>query len=143
MSPKVKIGITLVATLLLGIVIGVAFHGVFEESRNEQRLRNMLDEEGFIRYMEDDLSIPEAKRAQVRAIIASYAEESTRANRRYFVEVNQRMDGLVNELSTVLSEEEMVDMVSLHKRMNKIVGRIQLDSTASDTSLPAEATTLQ
>jgi hypothetical protein len=119
-SPKPKIAVTLIGTLLIGIVIGALGLATWEQTHRDQMFREMMTEEGIIRHLERDLQMEDAQRAQVRQIIAPYAAEIAGLTGRHLADMSETMDSLMADLSTVLTEEQMADMLAFHHKMEEM-----------------------
>ncbi len=123
MNPRVKSGLLLLATLLIGMVLGALLNARLAEQRLE-RIAFLRTSRGFMRFIDNAIEPQdEAQRAAIETILersASRMADHTARSRR---EVRMIVDSTITQLSTVLSKEQM-DRLERRMEMGR---RLQFD----------------
>ena len=94
MKVKLKSTLVLVATLILGMVIGSVFTGRLMHSRSSERWKSLRSPEGFIERFYDKLEIRPEQKADIEPILQDYftkMKENSQKFRRHFREVQDSL----------------------------------------------------
>lgn len=119
MTPRVKSLLLLLATLLIGIVLGGIINARMAEERME-RIASMRSSRGLLRYMERMIEPQDAQqRAAVRAILEHAAERMTDVSEQRRREIQAIVDSARAELEQVLTAEQMRQFEERIERMEQ------------------------
>lgn len=103
MKIEFKTAIILIATLIVGMIIGALIYGTVMRSHVKQTALRLRTPGGFIRRMEMIMDLDESQRDRVHKILLKHHEKMARLG----VEVRAMMDSLQKELKPILTEEQM------------------------------------
>ena len=107
MTPRVKSALLLVATLLIGGVLGALLNARMAEQRME-RIAFLRSQRGFVRGIEQAIEFrDEAQQEAVRRILDGSAERIREHMLESRAEVQAILESTRVELGTVLSDEQM------------------------------------
>jgi cytosine/adenosine deaminase-related metal-dependent hydrolase len=107
MTARVKSSLLLVATLLIGMVLGALLNARLAEQRLE-RIASLRSARGFSAFIERSIEYrDEAQREAVRAILDRAGARMTAHMEETRREVRALFDSTRAELSTVLTEEQL------------------------------------
>jgi Spy/CpxP family protein refolding chaperone len=106
MNTKSKAALALIATLLLGIVIGVLSHAAIMRPPID-RHRPRMNGDRLASRLERLLDVAPEQREAVREILDHHVEQIMAMNREHGEELGALMDTLMEELSAVLTEEQL------------------------------------
>ena len=109
MSPKLKSGILLTSTLLIGILIGFLLKTIIIESKFE-KFNKMRGKDGFRIMLQETVAPSSEQMEQLAPILEKYHQkfETARIEAGKFFEAIR--DSIDNDLSTVLTSEQMVKL---------------------------------
>ena len=126
MTVRTKITLTIIGTLLVGILLGGAGSRVAMELFGVPPGEDFKPEDiqrRFTRVFERALEPTDEQRDTVRAILDRHALQAADAIRDHFAEQQTMMDSLKAELAAVVTEEQMTRLDRHLDRMHKNFGR--------------------
>lgn len=113
MNPRIKSVLILLATLLIGGVLGALLQARVAEQRLE-RIAAYRSERGFIRYIERGIEPrDEVQREQIRGILSTAAARASERNMRHRQEMGAILDSTRAALSEVLTPAQL-DLLERH-----------------------------
>lgn len=116
MTPKAKSALLLVATLLIGMVLGALLNARLAERRIE-RIVFLRSQHGFMRYMEEVIDPhDEEQREAVRVILGKASESLSDQMVRSRQETRAIIESTIEELRSVLTPEQMQQLEERMKR---------------------------
>lgn len=107
MSARVKSILLIVATLLIGLLLGALLNARLAEQRME-RIASLRSERGFVRYMEDVVApANEAQREALRDVLHRAGERMAAHQERSRQEARAMLDSTRAELAEILTPEQL------------------------------------
>jgi len=118
MKTNTKTVIVIVATLVIGILIGALGSG-FMAHRFARRLPHMEHSARFIEGMVDLIDPAPEQEDQIRGILTRHAERFTEITGDFREETSALFDSLLTELDSVLTEEQKARLEERHQRFGR------------------------
>lgn len=107
MSPRVKSILLIIATLLIGLVLGALVNARLAEKRIE-RIASLRSERGFVQFIEDAVRpTDEAQREAIRDVLRRAGERMAAHQERSRRQARALLDSTRSELAEVLTDEQM------------------------------------
>ncbi|HEX7071987.1 MAG TPA: hypothetical protein VF190_14330 [Rhodothermales bacterium] len=107
MSPRTKSVLLIVATLLIGLVLGALLNARLAERRME-RLASLRSERGFVRFMEEVVQpTDEAQREAMHEVFRRTGERMAEHQERSRRDAMAILDSSRQELAEILTPEQM------------------------------------
>jgi len=122
MNTKIKSGICLLTTLLIGFVIGYLTSTQVKESRIRE-LRTFGSAEGFKYMMEHMLELNDEQKDAIKPIVDKYAKENFELMKNFRGEFSVLMKEFHKELTPYLTPEQIERLKEFGKRGREIRGR--------------------
>jgi hypothetical protein len=120
MKTDTKTGLIIVATLLIGILIGALGSG-FMVHRFARRMADMRHRDMFVERMIELIQPAPEQEAEVRDILTRHAEEFTKLADGFQEDTAALFDSLRSELDPVLTDEQKERMEERHERLGKFL----------------------
>ena len=121
MTIHVKTALILLATMVLGIVLGVLISGAFLRHPMRPEREEALSEL-FVSRFERLIEPDEAQRDTVRAILQSYSRRFIEMHDKHHAEMAALMDSMNVDLSPILTEEQRRRVAEHTERRHRFMG---------------------
>ena len=118
MKTRSKTVIIIIATLIIGIVLGVVGGGMFFKYF-ANRIANKPIPNRFTSFVERIIKPDENQVDSVRAILNKYGERMSVLDQQHIAVITNLMDSMHTDLSTVLTEEQMSRLDEHQKRAQR------------------------
>jgi hypothetical protein len=119
MSIKTKSALILAATLLLGMVLGGLVNARMVDSRVEQ-IGHLRTDRGFVRHFDTAIEpVDDEQEARIREILDRNAARMTDHMRRSRAEARAIMGSMREELSLILTDEQMAQLQERRPRLRE------------------------
>jgi len=122
MNTKIKSGISLLTTLLIGFVIGYLTSTQVKESRIRE-LRTFGSAEGFKFMMEHMLELDEKQKDAIKPVVDKYAKENFELMKNFRGEFSVLMKEFHKELTPYLTPEQIERLNEFGKRGREMRGK--------------------
>jgi Spy/CpxP family protein refolding chaperone len=122
MKTNTKTVIIIVATLVIGILIGALGSG-FMVHRFARRLPHMEHSEMFVEGMVDLIDPAPEQEDQIRGILTRHSEQFTEITDGFREETSALFDSLRSELEPVLTDEQKARLEERHQRLGRLMKR--------------------
>ena len=120
MKTNTKTALVIIATLVIGILIGVLGSG-FMVHRFARRVPDMRHSEVFVERMIDIIEPAPEQEEEIRGILTRHAEQFTEITEGFRAETTTLMDSLRTELDSVLTDEQRARLEEKHRRFDKMM----------------------
>ena len=118
MKTNTKTVLIIVATLLIGILIGALGSG-FMVHRFAGRMAEMRHRDMFVERMMELIEPAPEQEAEVRDILTRHAEEFTSLADEFHENATALFDSLLSDLDPVLTDEQKERLEERHERMGR------------------------
>jgi len=122
MNTKIKSGICLLTTLLIGFVIGYLTSTQVKENRIRE-LRSFGSAEGFKFMMEHMLELDEKQKDAIKPVVDKYAKENFELMKNFRGEFSVLMKEFHKELTPYLTPEQIERLNEFGKRGREMRGK--------------------
>ena len=122
MNTKIKSGISLLTTLLIGFVIGYLTSTQVKENRIRE-LRTFGSAEGFKFMMEHMLELDEKQKDAIKPVVDKYAKENFELMKNFRGEFSVLMKEFHKELTPYLTPEQIERLNEFGKRGREMRGK--------------------
>jgi gas vesicle protein len=122
MNTKIKSGICLLTTLLIGFVIGYLTSTQVKESRVRE-LRTFGSAEGFKFMMEHMLELDDEQKDAIKPVVDKYAKENFELMKNFRGEFSELMKEFHKELTPHLTPEQIERLNEFGERGREMRGR--------------------
>ena len=122
MNTKIKSGICLLTTLLIGFVIGYLTSTQVKENRIRE-LRSFGSAEGFKFMMEHMLELDEIQKDAIKPVVDKYAKENFELMKNFRGEFSVLMKEFHKELTPYLTPEQIERLNEFGKRGREMRGK--------------------
>jgi hypothetical protein len=119
MNVKLKSGIILTATLILGMVLGSLITGKVMRNRVYDRLEALRTERGFVDRIERLIRPDDHQREEVNRILSRHFGRMREVGKQMHEEFDAINDSLVQDLSQVLRPEQLERFKKRLKKMRR------------------------
>jgi hypothetical protein len=121
MTIHTKTALILLCTLVLGILLGVLASGAI--LRHFMHPDPRILSEHFIARFEEIIDPDETQRDTIREILESYSDRFIQMHDNHHSEMTSLMDSLHTDLSSVLTEEQLLEMRKVMERRQRWMDR--------------------
>ena len=122
MKTNTKTVLIIVATLLIGILVGALGSG-FMVHRFARRLPHMERREMFVEGMVELIDPAPEQEDEIRGILTRHAEQFTEITDDFHEETSALFDSLRTELDPVLTDEQKARLEERHQRLGRLMKR--------------------
>ncbi len=102
MKTQTKLASILIATLLIGMVLGFIGHGIFYRDQFKRRAQRMRTSEGFMQRFEQVIQPSDTQRVEIRKILKRHFEQMMQQQTTF----RKNMDSFKKDLDSVLTEDQ-------------------------------------
>ena len=110
--------LVIVATLLIGILIGALGHGAFR-GRRFRHIARLKTQEGFVTRMEGVIQPEPAQQEAVRQILTQYVQLLEQVRLLLFAQLGAETDSMRTRLAPILTEEQKARLDEELKRLRR------------------------
>jgi hypothetical protein len=119
MNVKLKSGLILVSTLILGMILGSVITGSILRNRVFDRMETLRTERGFVDRIERMIRPDEDQREQVHQILSRHFDRMKEIGTRMHKNFEAMNDSLLQDLNKVLRPEQLERFKSRMERMRR------------------------
>ena len=123
MKTNTKTVLIIVATLLIGILIGALGSG-FMVHRVARRMADMRHREMFVERMVDVIDPAADQEAEVRDILTRHAEQFAAISDSFHRETSALFDSLRSELDPILTDEQKARLEERGRRVRRLMKHV-------------------
>jgi hypothetical protein len=123
MNVKMKTTILLVASLIIGAVIGLLVGPLLHKSMLEKRFANFREPDRFIEKMYDIVNADESQKEKIKEILSAHHKRMLD----FHAQIKIQMDSLHNDMKSVLTSEQMEKLERILKARAPLHGEQRKD----------------
>lgn len=122
MNVKLKSTIVIVATLLIGMVLGSVITAAFVKNRAFDRIAEMRNERGFVKRIERIIQPDDDQKEKVREILVEHFEKMHQLGEEMRITFKTMNDSLIKDLEPILHPEQIERFKKRMERMKRFGG---------------------
>ena len=118
MKTHTKSILVIVASLLIGMLIGALGHGAFR-GHQFRRMVRLRTQGGFVSRIEAVIQPEPAQQEAVRGILSTHARQVDEARSQFFAELHAETDSMKARLAPILTDEQKARLDEEFKRLRR------------------------
>ena len=119
MNLKIKTGLVIILTLLIGIILGVVLERTMTRNRFNKRIAKMRNPAGFVGMIEHIIQPDESQREPVRKILDKYSKQFLETGSQFHDKMISMTDSLQIELEPILTKRQQMQLKFRLKRLRE------------------------